>query len=526
MHPRETARLYPDKPAFIMAGSGVTVSYGALVKRANQTGRLLRGLGLRRGDHVASLIENHPDYYVPVWAALNTGLYFTSISTLFTPAEVAGILNDCGAKVLFTSLAMAQRMRAVLPLAGGLQAVFMLGGAEAGATDLDAAIAGLDDSPLPDERQGALMVYSSGTTGSPKGIKPALPDLPVDVPMGLVAAQLKLFEFSEATVYLSTAPLYHTAPLKWNLTVQVSGGTSIVMEKFDAEAALALIEKYRVTLAQFVPTMFIRMLALPETVRRKYDLSSLRQVVHAAAPCPPDIKRRMIEWLGPIIDEYYAGSESNGLCLIRCHEWLLRPGSVGRSVRGPVHIMAEDGETELAPGEPGMIYFEGGTPFQYHNDSAKTQRAHNSRGWSAIGDIGYVDADGYVFLTDRAQDMVISGGVNIYPREAENILAAHPAVFDVAVIGTPDAEFGESLRAVVQPVSLAADRAGLEAELRAFCAARLAAYKCPRFYDFVDELPRLPTGKLLKRALRDKYWGGRAPVAAIAATATKGCSHE
>ena len=522
MHPRETARLYPDKPACIMAGSGAIVTYGALAKRANQTGRLLRSLGLRRGDHVAALMENHPDYYVPVWAALNTGLYFTSISTLFTPGEIAGILNDCGAKVLFTSVAMAHTVRDVLPLVGGLKAVFMLGGAITGATDFDAAIAGLDDSPLPDERQGALMVYSSGTTGTPKGIKPNLPDLPVDVPMGLVAAQLKLFEFGEATVYLSTAPLYHTAPLKWNLTVQVSGGTSIVMEKFDAEAALALIEKYRVTLAQFVPTMFIRMLALPETVRQKYDLSSLRQVVHAAAPCPPDIKRRMIEWLGPIIDEYYAGSESNGLCLIRCHEWLLRPGSVGRSVRGPVHIMAEDGETELAPEKPGVIYFEGGTPFEYHNDIAKTRRAHNSRGWSAIGDIGYVDAQGYVFLTDRAQDMVISGGVNIYPREAENVLAAHPAVYDVAVIGTPDEEFGEALRAVVQPVSLAADRAGLEAELRAFCAARLASYKCPRFYDFVDELPRLPTGKLLKRALREKYWGGRAPVTAIAANATKG----
>lgn len=522
MHPRETARLHPDKPSFIMAGSGVAVTYESLAKRGNKAGRLLRGLGLRRGDHIAALIENHPDYYAPVWAALNTGLYFTSISTLFTPAEIAGILNDCAAKVLFTSRAMAEKIRAVLPLLPGLQAVFMLDGTMPGVADFATAIEGLDDTPLDDERQGALMVYSSGTTGKPKGIKPDLPDLPVDVPMGLVAAQLKLYEFHENTIYLSTAPLYHTAPLKWNLTVQMSGGTSIVMEKFDAETALALIEKYRVTLAQFVPTMFIRMLALPEATRRKYDLSSLRQVVHAAAPCPPEIKRRMIEWLGPIIDEYYAGSESNGLCLIRSHEWLERPGSVGRSVRGPVHIMAEDGETELEPGMPGIIYFEGGTPFKYHNDPEKTRSVHNSRGWSAIGDVGYVDTEGYLFLTDRMQDMVISGGVNIYPREVENVLAAHPAVFDVAVIGAPDAEFGEALRAVVQLVSVDADTADLEAELREFCSAQLASYKCPRFYDFVEELPRLPTGKLLKRKLRDQYWGGQAPVTAIASAATKG----
>jgi acyl-CoA synthetase (AMP-forming)/AMP-acid ligase II len=504
MHPRTVAAATPDKLAIVMAGTGQTLSYGDLVDRSNRVGHLLAGLGLERGDHIASLMENHLHYYEPVWAALNTGLYFTSLSTLLTPEELAYILKDCEARVLFTSAAMADTVAELMPLVPGLEYVFMLDGAISGTVDYESAIADLLATPLADERQGAFMVYSSGTTGFPKGIKPALPDLPVDEPMGVLAAQLGLYEFHGDTVYLSPAPLYHTAPLKWNLTVQLAGGCCVVMDKFDAEQALALIERYRITLAQFVPTMFIRMLALPEAVRGRYDLTSLVQAVHAAAPCPPEIKRRMIDWLGPIVDEYYAGSESNGLCLIRCAEWLERPGSVGRSVRGPIHIMDESGEAELAPGEPGLIYFEGGTPFVYHNDPEKTAAAHNSRGWSAIGDVGYLDEEGYLYLTDRRQDMIISGGVNIYPREAEQHLAVHPSVYDVAVLGVPDPEFGEKVCAFVQPVP-GADVGMLAEELHAWLAERLAGYKAPRIYEFVDELPRTPAGKMRKTELREKY---------------------
>lgn len=505
MHPRDMMAISPQKPAIIMGGSGAVVTYADLVSRSNRIGRLLRDrLGLDEGDHIALLMENQPRYYDPVWAALNNALYVTTLSTHLTAGEIAYILEDCGARALFISGAMADRLPAIHSRTPGLDWIITVDGPVPGAIDLEAMLPTLDDAPRGDERQGAFMVYSSGTTGQPKGIKPSLPNLTVEQPSGVLAAQLKLFDFNRDTVYLSPAPLYHTAPLKWNLTVQLAGGTCIVMERFDAEQCLALIERHRVTLAQFVPTMFSRILQLPEEVRNRYDLSSLRTVVHAAAPCPVDLKRRMIAWLGPIVDEYYAASESNGLCLIRCAEWLAKPGSVGRSVRGPVHIMADDGETELPPGEDGLIYFEGGTPFEYHKDPAKTAAAHNSKGWSAVGDVGHVDEDGFLYLTDRAQDLVISGGVNIYPREIEDVLFECPFVADLAVIGIPDADLGEVLMAVVSlhPGTPPEDA---EEQLRALSAERLAKPKRPRFYDFVDALPRLETGKMLKRTLRAHY---------------------
>ena len=269
---------------------------------------------------------------------------------------------------------------------------------------------------------------------------------------------------------------------------------------------LAAIERHRVTHVQCVPTMFVRLLKLPEAVRAQYDLSSLERVIHAAAPCPIDVKERMIEWLGPIVEEYYAGTESNGLCVITAEEWLKRKGSVGRSVRGAVHIMDDTGERELPAEEPGVIYFEGGTPFVYHKDPEKTARSRNSKGWSAIGDVGYVDSEGYLFLTDRKDNVIISGGVNIYPQEAENVLTTHPKVFDAAVLGVPNAEFGEEVKAVVQLMPGVAPSAELESELRAWLSIRLAGIKQPRSYDYVDSLPRLPTGKLLKRVLRERYW--------------------
>ncbi len=387
-----------------------------------------------------------------------------------------------------------------------LKHILMMDGAAEGMDSYEEALDSAADAPLPCEIQGNFMLYSSGTTGFPKGIKPALTGLPLGALTGIVQVLVPIHGFHSDMVYLSPAPLYHAAPLKWNFTVQIVGGTCVVMEHFDAEGVLAAIERYRVTHAQFVPTMFVRMLKLPEHVRRKYDLRSLERVVHAAAPCPIDIKDQMIAWLGPIIEEYYAGTESNGLCVIRSDEWLKRKGSVGRSVRGPIHIMDETGERELPTGEPGVIYFEGGTPFIYHKDPEKTAKTRNSRGWTAIGDIGFVDAEGYLFLTDRKDNVIISGGVNIYPQEAENLLTAHPKVLDVAVIGVPNPDFGEEVKALVQLADGVEPSAELAEELRAWLALRLATYKQPRSYEFVESLPRLPTGKLVKRILRERYW--------------------
>jgi acyl-CoA synthetase (AMP-forming)/AMP-acid ligase II len=278
------------------------------------------------------------------------------------------------------------------------------------------------------------------------------------------------------------------------------------MEKFDPRLCLELIERHGVTYAQFVPTMFVRMLKLPADERQRYDVSSLQVAMHAAAPCPVSVKHQMLEWWGPVIYEYYSGTEDIGQTFITPQEWLAHPGSVGRPMT-ECHIVGEDGE-ELPPGESGLVYFAGGQPFEYHNDPEKTASVVNDKGWRTLGDIGYLDADGYLYLTDRRAHMIISGGVNIYPQEAENMLAGHPAVQDVAVIGVPDAEMGETVKAVVQPVDMAAASADLEAELLAFCRKELATYKCPRSVDFVAELPRADNGKLYKRELRERYWEG------------------
>ncbi len=495
-HPRDHARLAPDKPAIVMAFGGMR-TYGELADAAARLANLLHGCGLRRGDGVAQLMENHVRYFDALWAAHDSGLYFTTISTLLTPPEIAHILNDSGARVLVTSAAQAALARAACTLAPGVERLLVFGeGAEE-------AIAATSDAPLPGapRHQGALLLYSSGTTGQPKGVKPALPDAAPDVPPPLADLLSRLYGIDAHTVYLSPAPLYHTAPLKWNMTVQIAGGTSIVMERFDAAHALELVERHRVTHAQWVPTMFQRLLRLPQADRAR-DLSSLRVAVHAAAPCPPSVKQAMIDWWGPILHEYYAGTESNGLTALDSAEWLAHPGSVGRSMRGAIHIMSDDGETERARGETGLIYFDGGTPFAYHNDPAKTAASRNSRGWTTIGDIGFLDAEGYLYLTDRRDDVIISGGVNVYPQEVEQILAAHEAVLDVAVFGVPNEEFGEEVKALVVLASPLPDAA---AALDKWLQGRLAGFKRPRSYDFVETLPRLPTGKLLKRELRARY---------------------
>lgn len=517
-HPRLHAERTPDKPAIIMAGGGVR-SYSALAEGSDRAARLFSRLGLRRGDVVALLLENHPRFFEIVWATHNGGFYLTPLSTQLTPPELAHILNDSGARLLVTSAAQANNALAACALAPGVKQVLMFDGAVGTAIAAEAAIAAEGAGrAAEDGLQGGMLLYSSGTTGVPKGIKPELRDLPPDRPPALAERLIELYDIDGATIYLSPAPLYHTAPLKWNMAVQIAGGTCVVMERFDAAESLALIERHRITHSQWVPTMLQRLLRLlPQ--QRERDLGSHRVAVHAAAPCPPSLKRSMIDWWGPILHEYYAGTESNGLTALDSHEWLKRPGSVGRSMRGTLHIMAEDGETGLAPGKPGLIYFDGGTPFEYHRDPEKTARARNSRGWTTIGDIGWIDADGYLYLTDRRDDVIIAGGVNIYPQEIEQLLAAHPLVADVAVLGVPNADFGEEVKAVVQLSEPAADA---RADLRAWLEPRLAAYKRPRSYDFVESLPRLPTGKLLKRVLRQTYWGEASATAAITSNSKEG----
>jgi long-chain acyl-CoA synthetase len=495
-----------DQPAVLMGESGVVVTYRELDHRSKQVARLLREAGLRPGDHVAILLENHPRYFEIVWGAQRAGLYTTPINWHLKPEEVGYIVEDCEATALVTSKALAEIAVGLGKHLDRVKLRLMIDGTAPGFDAYEEAIARQPAESFADETEGAIMFYSSGTTGRPKGIKPPLSG----AAFGAVSGGLTLlfqfkYGFTPDSVYLCPAPLYHAAPMGWSTSVQRLGGTVVLMERFDAAKALALIERHRVTHAQFVPTHFVRMLKLPAEDRRRFDVSSLQKAIHAAAPCPIDVKREMLAWWGPVIEEYYAGSEGNGFCAIGAEEWLAHPGSVGKPLLGKLHILDEQG-SELPPGEAGQIWFESDVRFEYHNDPKKTSEAFNSRGWSSLGDIGYLDADGFLFLTDRASHMIISGGVNIYPQEVENELVMHPAVADVAVIGVPHPEMGEQVKAVVVPAEGSRPGPALEAELVAFSRARIAHYKCPTSVDFVDTLPRLPTGKLRKAELRKRYW--------------------
>jgi acyl-CoA synthetase (AMP-forming)/AMP-acid ligase II len=494
MHPSIHARTTPDKPAYIMAGSGETVTYAELDARSNQGAHLLRALGLKRGDGIALMLENDARFFEIVWAAQRAGLYYSCVSTRLAPPEIAFIVADSGSRVLVASAPVAPEL-----LTPGL-IVFA-----PGARDFVAERGAFPTMPIADETPGTDMLYSSGTTGRPKGIRPALPEGALDQSNALTDFGRAAYGMASDTIYLSPAPLYHSAPLRWSMSVQKLGGTVIVMEKFDAEAALALIERFRVTHAKFVPTHFIRMLKLPADVRARHDLSSLRVVFHAAAPCPVEVKAAMMAWFGPIIHEFYAGTEANGLTAIGPQDWLAHPGSVGRAIWGSIRICDEAGEP-LPVGEVGAIHFADGPAFEYHNDPEKTAASRNRHGWTTLGDVGRVDAEGYLYLTDRQSFMIISGGVNIYPQEIEDAIVTHPKVADVAVIGAPDPEMGERVVAVVQPADWADAGPALADDLTAWLQGRIGRIKQPRQIDFVQELPRHPTGKLLKRLVRDCYW--------------------
>jgi len=506
MHPGAVARRTPDLAAIVMGSNGEIVTYRQLDERSNRLAQLFRDRGLAPGDSFAIFMENNVRYLEITWAAQRAGLYCTPINSHLTAPEVQYIVDDCEARVLVSSKRLAEVVGRISPEATPrVESRLMVDGVIDGWESYEDAVAEYPPEPIADECEGGFAFYSSGTTGRPKGIVRPLSFAPMGEGPNPLTAFFQWCGFGEGSVYLSPAPLYHAAPIAWSMEIHRIAGTVVLMERFDAEQALALIERYGVTCGQFVPTMFIRMLKLPEDMRSRYDVSSLRSVVHAAAPCPVDVKQRMMEWWGPIIFEYYSSSEGAGATFVTPEEWLARPGTVGKAMAGAAHVLDDDGN-EVPVGEAGTLWFEGPLGFEYRNDPAKTAEAVNAHGYKTVGDIGYLDDEGYLYLTDRKAHMIISGGVNIYPQEAENVLVMHPKVADVAVIGVPDDDLGEQVKAVVQPMRW--DDAGpdLEAELIEYCRANLAAYKCPRTIDFEQELPRLDTGKLYKRQLRDRYW--------------------
>jgi acyl-CoA synthetase (AMP-forming)/AMP-acid ligase II len=507
MYPGTHGKTTPDKPAIVMGGSGETVTYGQLDAGSNQLAHLLRDRGINEGDSIAICMENNATYLVTTWGAQRSGLYYTAASSRLTTAELEYIVNDCGAKAFITSYTKRDIATELLGKMLNVSTRLMLGGTIEGFESYEEAVAGQPTDDLPDAKQGQDMLYSSGTTGRPKGVKLPLSGNPAGSPTSVGSLGLLLYGFNENMTYLSPAPLYHAAPLRFCMGVHQAGGTVVVMEHFDPVEYLRLIDEHKVTHTQVVPTMFVRMLKLPEDERAKFDVSSLQTVIHAAAPCPVPVKQQMIEWWGPVIFEYYAGTEGNGFVCCNSDEWMAHAGTVGKALLGTIHIVGEDGE-EVPAGESGTIYFEGGATFEYHNDPEKTKGSRNDRGWSTLGDVGYLDEDGYLYLTDRKAYMIISGGVNIYPQEAENVLVMHPKVADAAVFGIPNEEMGEEVKAVVQPVDMADAGPEFERELVAYCKEQLAGFKCPRSIDFEAELPRHPTGKLYKRLLKDRYWEG------------------
>jgi long-chain acyl-CoA synthetase len=508
MHPYIHARNHPDKPAYIMAATGEAVSYRQLDDQSNRIAQLFRSLGLKPRDHIALFLENNPRFFEICWGAQRAGLIYTALSSRLTAAEAEYIVKDCGARLFVTSTYLADKAAELGPSLADVPHRFMIGGTIAGYKSWEEAVAAQPATRLADETAGHDMLYSSGTTGRPKGVLPVVEPQPIDADNPLLQITAKLYGMDERTIYLSPAPLYHAAPLRFNMSVMRLGGTSVIMDSFDAEEFLRLVPKHKVTHTQLVPTMFVRFLKLPAEVRLKYDVASLRCAIHAAAPCPIPVKEKMIEWWGPIIWEYYGGTEGNGLTMCNSAEWLAHKGTVGRAVVGQLRI-CDDAGHELPPGEPGTVYFAGGREFAYHNDPKKTAESRNALGWTTLGDVGYVDADGFLHLTDRKAFMIISGGVNIYPQEAENLLINHPRVMDCAVFGVPNEEFGEEVKAVVQPRDMSDAGPQLAEELLAYCRQHLSTLKCPRTIDFEAELPRHPTGKLYKRLLRDRYWQGR-----------------
>jgi long-chain acyl-CoA synthetase len=510
MFARQHALDHPDQPAIIMGTSGETVTFAEYEARCNQIAHLLKSAGLQRGDHIAVFMENSIPMLEIEGAAERTGLYYTLINSYLAPDEVAYIITNSCSRLLFSSAAKREVAEQAAAKCPQLERMLMTGPGVPpdGWESFEAAVDGFPGDPVSGESLGAAMLYSSGTTGQPKGILRELPAAEPGEPLPVMLFVRSMFGFTDGMTYLNPAPLYHSAPQASVSASLRTGSTTVVMEHFDAGQWLALVERYRVTNCQMVPVMFSRLLRLPKETRARYDTSSLECIVHAAAPCPVPVKQAMIEWLGPVITEYYGATEANGFTFCDSAQWLAHPGTVGRPILGEVLIL-DDAGRRCPAGVDGTIWFRGATAFQYFQDPAKTAESRSSDGTtSTVGDVGHLDAEGYLYLTDRKSYMIISGGVNIYPQETENLLSGHPAVLDVAVIGVPNDDLGEEVKAVVQLVDPAAAGPELEQELITYCRDRLTHFKCPRTVDFVGELPRFPTGKLYKRLLRDAYWAG------------------
>lgn len=496
---------HPDRLA-VVDPSGTERTFGELHAATNRLVHGLRALGFQKGDAVACVLKNGREMLEVYLAVTQAGGYVVPVNTHLEAPEIAYILQDSGAVAVVCSASLADRCRAAADEAGLAPERRFSAGAAEGFRPLAALSEGQPDTPPADRSAGAPMTYTSGTTGRPKGVRRPLGDMPPEAAGARYAAFLFLFGMQPHDgVHLVVSPMYHTAVLNFATSSLHLGHTVVIMDRWTPEGMLDLCDRHGVTHSHMVPTQLVRLLALPEEARARYELSSLRQMIHSAAPCPPDVKRAMLDWWGPVIYEYYAASEGGGT-LATPSDWLKKPGTVGCPWPISQIEIRDDEGNACAPGEPGTVWIcMGDLRFEYHGDKAKTDKAWRDA-FFTVGDIGYLDDDGFLFLCDRKADMIISGGVNIYPAEIESTLILHPAVADVAVFGIPDADWGEQVKAVVEPVEGAAADEALAEEILAWCAGRLAKYKRPKSVDFVAALPRDPNGKLYKRKLRDPYW--------------------
>lgn len=506
--PWEVAAKFPDRLAIVMADTGQRLTYGEMIGNANRLANRLIKDGVQQGDCVAIFLENRVEYLEAVWAAKQIGAYYVCIPRGLSLSDARYMIGDCNAKVLISSQEVTAVAAPIAREHHPAMLTYMLDAEETDCIDYQTAIQGQPDTPVVGRCRGNSMLYSSGTTGRPKGIKHPLINVSPNVPPPRHAYLVKEYGFSPETVFIDPGPFYHTAPLRFMMHVQREGGTAIGFSKFDAETVLRAIETWHATNGFFVPTMFVRMLDLPAEIRENIDVCSMRYALHGAAPISPAVKQRMIDWWGPVIYEMYGGTESIGTTVINSHEWLTHRGSVGRpSSVTRIRIEAPDG-SNCPPGVEGLVLMTQGKAFEYHGDPKKTAEATRDGGWGTLGDIGYLDEEGYLYLTDRASNLIISGGVNIYPQEAENVLSGHPEVQDAAVIGIPHPVYGEEVHALIVPRKCVADfdRDAFAEQLIAFCRNEIGKTKSPRSIEFVAELPRSEAGKIIKSELKKRYW--------------------